>query len=338
MSAELLKIVNEGEPGYRAPTAHGTVDVFYRLKRYVFFAPTSGRVAWRGAVAKLILGAHGKSADLVRLDSVPPAGLKRGECKAKQYRIGELKKKGAQVVSKRRPGDPPLAGPAGLALVDTMPAGDARRAIPGWGRRHGCFLVVDGIDGTAYFFRVAYGRKNRRDMRDKIVAAWALNDGPPVEVRGAWPAYWVMARKWTTEERSALAAQRGRDGHRLKRISVETKKKEAARAAKRAAFAAELAARERIKRAAYVVDLAGVALKRAEVAAVRWPDGAGAEKLGGLRARLDKAWGDYLRQVEADRVRVKSKRAIRGPLRHHSTVGLLPRPAWVTLPGSEGDD
>lgn len=335
MDIKPLKVINEGEPGYRSPTAHGTVDVFYKLQRYVFLVPTD-RVLWRAAVAKLILGAHGKSADLVRLDRVPPAGIKRGQCKAKQYRIGELKKKGAQVVARRRPGDPPLYAPAGLVLVDTVAPGDPRRLVPGWGKRRGCFLVVDGVDGMAYFFRGPYKGLGRKGLRDQLVRAWMLNDGPPVEVRGRYPAYGVIARRWSAEEKAAIAGQRVKEGLRLRRFGVEAARLGAEKAAKAARLGAEKAARGRVFKLAKRVNAEAERVKRAEVSAVRWP---GPEREEAKRVRwlaLDKAWADYLRQVEADRGKVKGARPLARPARFHASVGELPRPAWVMVP--EGDD
>lgn len=334
------RIVNEGEPGYRAPTAHGTVDVFYMLKRYVFIAPSFDRVTWRGEVAKLILGPRGKSSDLVRLDSVLPDGVGIPVRQAKQYRIGKLKKPGAQVISKRRPGDPPLHAPAGLELVDTIRPDDPRRDVAGWGKRRGCFLVVDMVDGVAYLFRWR-DRGKRAEVRDRLIRAWMLNDGPPVEVRGRWPAYGVMARQWSAEEKAAIVSRRVANQWRIKNLKGKRMTEEKKSAFDHAMVRRDREARVEIGRAAKAVDAVAVSLKRAEVSAVRWPSGAASEKVAGLWGRLDKAWRDYLVVREACIARVIGARPARQPRRETLAVGLLPRPAWVTLPGAgddEGDD
>ena len=337
MDVSPVKVINEGEPGYRAPTAHGTVDVFHRLKRYVFTAPSFNRVAWRGEVAKLILGPRGKSSDLVRLDSVLPGSVGVPVRQARQYRIGELKKPGAQVVSKRRPGDPPLHAAAGLELVDTIQPGDPRRAVTGWGKRRGCFLVVDMVDGVAYLFRWR-DRGRRAEVRDRLVWAWMLNDGPPVEVRGRWPAYGVMARQWTTEEKAAIVSRRVANQWRVKKLKGKRMTEEKKSVFDHAMARRDREARAEIGRAAKAVDAVAVSLKRAEVSAIRWPTGPAVEKVGPLWARLDKAWRDYLSVREACIARVIGARPARQPRRENLAVGKLPRPAWVTLPGGESDE
>lgn len=343
MDVDLLKIVNEGEPGYRTPTAHGTVDVFHKLKRYIFLTPVGAReawrVEWRAAVARFILGSGGKSSDVIRIDHVPHSSVGVPARPAKQYRIGELKKPGSQVVSRRRPGDPPLHGAASLELVEVIQLGDPRRDVAGWGKRRGCFLVLDGVTGAAYFFRA--DSKPRMYAKDQVIHAWFLNDGPPVEVRGKWPAWVVVARQWSPEERSALAAQRAKSGRRARfgaALGKDRKDREKARAEKAAAIAAEKAARGRIAEAANLVTMVSERLKRAEVSAARWPGAEKDEAVIRLRAWVDKAWVDYLRQVEVDKGKLRGVRGPRVPAGRRASVGLLPRPAWVTLPGSEGDD
>ena len=337
MGVSPVKVINEGEPDYRAPTTHGTVDVFYGLKRYIFMAPNSSRVAWRGEVAKLILGPRGKSSDLVRIDSVLPGGVGVPVRQARQYRIGKMKKPGAQVVSKRRPGDPPLYAPAGLELVDTIQPSDPRRAAVGWGKRRGCFLVVDMADGVAYLFRWR-DRGKRTEVRDRLVRAWMLNDGPPVEVRGRWPAYGVMARQWSAEEKAVIVSRRVANQWRIKKLKGKRMGEEKKLAFDHAMARRDREARVEIGRAAKAVDAVAVSLKRAEVSAVRWPSGAASEKVGTLWARLDKAWRDYLAVRGACIARVIGARPVRQPRGKNLAVGKLPTPAWVMLPTDERDD
>lgn len=335
MDVKPLKIVDAGTAGYRTPTALGTVDVFYKRMRYVFLAPPSCRVAWRGAVARLILGPRGKSSDVVPIARAG-ADLRRGENKAKAYRVGRLDSRPIRV--RRQPGDDPLYTTGGkrkagarelLELVDVFRAGDPRRELLGWGKRRGCFLVVDMLTGHAFMFKAPEG--GRSGARGLILQAWAVGSGPEVEVRGAWPAYGVLARGWSAEERGRImsaAAKAGRDKAADLRLA---KVRAAEKAARGASAAAEKAARGRIAKAARGVNLAAISLKRAEVSAVRWPGGAVAEKVEAKRRALGVAWDDYHRQVAVDGGRVKGAAPISKPRASDSRCGALPVIPGVTI-------
>lgn len=323
-----VKTVVAGESGYRVPTKHGTVDVFYKNKRYVFVAPVMQRTAWREVVAKLILGPRGKSSDLVALNKGVPADLRRNRHSATAYRVGKLDKPPIRV--RRRPGDDPLYTTGGkrkagarelLVLVDTFRAGDPRREVAGWGKRRGCFLVVDMLTGHAFLFRHPEG--GRGAARAMLVMSWAVGDGPPVEIRGTWPAYGVLARGWTAEERGRIAAARGkagRDSHFDKQL-MEYRERE--RSEKRAAAARERSARGRIAEKAKAVTLAGISLRRAEASEVLGE--AGAERVAEKQRGLARAWEDYSHQVAMDSGWIKGARPVAKP----SGPGVRRSPATV---------
>lgn len=323
-----VKTVVAGESGYRTPTKHGTIDVFYKNKRYVFTAPVMQRTAWREVVAKLILGPRGKSSDLVALNKGVPADLRRNRHSATAYRVGKLDKPPIRV--RRQPGDDPLYTTGGkrkagarelLILVDTFRAGDPRREVAGWGKRRGCFLAVDMLTGHAFLFRHPEG--GRGAARAMLVMSWAVGDGPPVEVRGTWPAYGVMARGWTAEEKRRIAAARGkagRDSHFDKQMA-EYRAREASD--RRAAVARERSARGRIAEKAKRVTLAGISLRRAEASEVLGE--AGPERVAEKRRELELAWDDYHRQVAIDSGWIKGARPVAKP----SGPGVRRLPAIV---------
>lgn len=336
MDVQPLKIIDEGTPGYRTPWELGTVDVFAKRRRYVFLKPEASRTPWREAVARLILGPGGKSSDLIRLDSVLPGKIAGGRQSAKQYRVGELKRAGAPTKSARRPDDPPLWAAAGLTLVDHLPLGDPRRDVPGWGKRRGEFLVLDSVTGGAWFFRCGYGGQDRMALKAKVIRAWALNDGPPVEVRGRYPGWIVTARQWTKAEKAVIVSARTKAALWRAGMAKDGQAAERAAEEKRARIAAERATRAEVARLALRVGLKAESLKRAEVSALRWPSAERDEAVRARAAWLDATWTEYLRAYELAAARYgQTGRRLARPAEFLASVGKLPRPAWVILPWAE---
>lgn len=311
-----VKTVCAGESGYRTPTKRGTVDVFYKNKRYVFMTPTMQRTAWREVVAKLILGPRGKSSDLAAINKGIPADLRRNRHSATAYSVGKLDAPPIRV--RRQPGDDPVHTTGNkrkrgqrelLILEDVLRVGDPRRDGAGWGKRRGCFLAVDMLTGHAFLFRHPEG--GRSAARGMLVMAWAVGDGPPVAVHGTWPAYGVLARGWTAEEKGRIAAARGkagRDSH-LDKQMAEYRARQASD--KRAGAARERSARGRITEKAKRVTLAGISLRRAETSEALGE--AGVDRVAEKRRELAIAWDDYHRQVAIDSGWIKGARPVAKP-------------------------
>lgn len=314
MDIKPLEVLYALSPGYRVPPARGRIAVFHALKRYEFNADEAdrlGRIAWGDAVARLILGPGGKYADLVRTDPIPPPLPGRelpAVPRARHYRIGELKRPGSPIHFARRPGDPPAHAAGGLVLVDHLPPGDPRRGVAGWGRRAGCFLVVDADSGDAYLYRRP-DDCSARAIRTAVERAFGFNGGPwPSFPPGArWPAVLVRARQWDERERGVLAGQRRRKGAR------RSDKTARAIEARRERWAAERAARAAIATAARAVEAA----YRRERTAAAWvavdPGGRRARGLARASADLVTAWEAYRQAVEAGRPAIVTGRPVKVP-------------------------
>lgn len=292
---EPVRTIYAGEPGYRAAPGVGEVDVWVKNKRLVYIDRLAmPRVAWRLAVARRELGPAGRAADV------------RGRFPT--YQIGELKRQGSQVITRRQPGGDPVHAAGDLRLVDKLPAGDPRLGDPAWRPARGCCLVIDVDQGAGWVYRLDRGR---RAFKSGLMRAFAYTAGPRVKVDGVPPVYRVHARQWTADEVSARSR-----AATVRVIRERTDKgKAAARAAELAKAKADRerrrAAMARIKAAAAKVDQLTIRLVDAETSLARWPDrpgqyvgqaGTRQAKVDGYRVGLARAWAEWLQAVRANSV------------------------------------
>jgi hypothetical protein len=271
----------------------GEVDVWVKNKRLVYIDRLAmPRVAWRLAVARRELGPAGRAADV------------RG--RHPTYQIGELKRQGSPVKTRRRPGGDPVHAAGGLTPLDVLRPGDPRRADPAWRAPAGCCVVVDVDQAVGWVYRLG---DSRRDFKSGLMRAFAYTAGPRVKVTGEPPVYQVHARQWTADEAGA------RIGARVRRTCRERNNqgKAAARAAELAKVKADRERRRavmaRIKSAAFKVDQLTIRLVDAETSLARWPDkpgryvgqaGTRQAKVDGYRVGLARAWAEWLQAVQAN--------------------------------------
>jgi hypothetical protein len=281
---EPARTLYAGELGYRAPLGIGEVDVWVKNKRLIYLGALAvPRVAWRLAVARRELGEAGRAADV------------RGRFPS--YHIGELKRQGSQVQTRRRPGGDPVHAAGGLRLVDTLHPDDPRLTDPTWRPPRGCCLAVDVDQGAGWVYRMDRGRMQ---FKSALIRAFAYTAGPRVRVDGRPPVYQVHARQWTKDEAAARASAttrrvyRGRSGQG----------KAAARAAELAKVQAERERRKaitaRVKTAAFKVDQLSIRLVDAETSLARWPDDKRQAKVDRYRVELARAWAEWLQVVRAN--------------------------------------
>lgn len=289
------RILYSGEPGYRKPLAVGEVDVWHKNARYIYAGnKTKARVLWRQAVAEHILGPAGRSADL------------RG--RHPNYIIGELKRQGSQVKTRRRPGGDPVHAAGGLAVVDVLRPDDPRWSdpawnfnAPGWRPPRGCVLAVDVAERTGWIYR-RDGRAGKA-LKSALIRAFAYTSGPAVKFSGRAPVYLVHARQWTAAEVSARVGETVRRAarERIGRAGLEARAR--AEEAKRERRAAAKGARARVRAAAVKVDQLTIRLVDAETSLARWPGEERQAKVNRYRVGLAVAWRNWAsaaRQVAAD--------------------------------------
>lgn len=280
---EPVRTVYAGESGYRAAPGVGEVDVWVRNMRLVYVDRLAmPRVAWRQAVARRVLGPAGRAADV------------RGRFPT--YQIGELKRQGSQVITRRRPGGDPVHAAGGLVLVDVLAPDDPRLSDPAWRAPRGCCLAFDVDQGAGWVYRMG---DSRRAFKSALIRAFAYTAGPRVRITGAPPAYQVHARQWTKDEVAARSRAAAVQVYRER----NSRGKAAARAAELARVQAERervkGARARVKAAAAKVDQLTIRLVDAEASAARWPGDKRQAKVDRYRVGLARAWAEWLQAIQA---------------------------------------
>lgn len=273
----------------------GTCDVWHAGKRYVFAARRGGYVTdYKQSIAKYILGDKGRAADLT---GTYPA-----------YGIGAAVPADA-IHTTRKPDGAPLHSAAGLVLVNRLLPGDARRK---GGLPRGCVLALDKQTDIVYLYK-RDGHALGGWWRERLIQAFTLNSGPPVQVSGRFPVYVVDARPWSELEKGARVSG-GLRAYWAARKQEEARRErqEEARVSDEAR-AIDVKARAIIKARAIECDRVRRALRSARVSLARWPDEKRAGKVAGLEAEYISAVAVY----EEDRARaidgVRGTRAVAAP-------------------------
>jgi hypothetical protein len=284
MDASIFKLIYAGEAGYRYPLGISELDVWYKNRRYIYQrGHARPRVAWREAVAKMILGPGGKASDLAGADP--------------SYQIGELKRQGSQVITRRQPDGDPVHAAGGLVLVDVLRPGDPRLNDPAWRPPRGCMAAIDKCgSGAVWVYRTA---GSRTETKTRLIRAFAYTAGPRVKVTGLWPVYQVHARQWTPAELAKRIGERVRRTCRERNSSEHNKAKAAELAKVQAERERVKGARARVKAAAAKVDQLTIRLVDAETSLARWPGGERQAKVDRYRVELARAWAEWLQAVRA---------------------------------------